>query len=221
MCRTATDNNALPSEGAISPRRRRFTLTDLLTFATALPVCIGVIEAVEFTAFNQSFEWFGIDWHSDVRHFLVDKVGVPSDFVAGYVTFAMTDLPAWVCYSMIALFLGLLRSKWSFPAGVAFIVAIFVRDLMSDYFSGLHGFVNLRLVSLFGVVVAALCFASTRRIRSTSHFPNRKPGRLTTAFTCLAIVALLAASAYGWWLVDLDYKAGIEVQRTFGSLIPK
>lgn len=219
MRQIPTTNDEPPDEDVERPRKYRYTLTDLLTLVTAMPVCIGVVAAVEFTAFNLSFEWFGIDWYNDVRHLLIDNVGVPSNFVARYVSGAMFDLPAWVCYAVIGLIFGLSRSKWSFTIAVSFILSIFVWDLMSDYFSGLHGHINRRLVSLFGVLVATLFFGVARKSRGRSHVAERGTGRLAKGFTCLALIASLGVSIYGWWLVDLDRKAGLEALDMFGELL--
>ncbi len=218
---TPTPNDEPPSEYVERPRKHRFALVDFLAFITSIPVCVGVVAAIEFTASNQSYEWFGIDWYNNVRHFLIDDVGVPSDFVTGYVSFAIVDVPAWICYAVTAFILGLLRSKWTFTIGVAFILSIFIWDLTSDYFSGLHGHINLRLVSLLGVVVAAMCFAFARRIRGRSRKPDRKNSRILMAFNCVAIVAMLAVAAYGWWLVELSREAGLEVQEWFSNAKPE
>ena len=182
-------------------RKIRFTLAHVLTFITAVPVCMGVVVAVESAASNQSYEWFGIEWRSNVRHFLIDSVGLPMNFVTGYVSFAMIDLPAWICYSVIALTLGLIRSKWAMMIGVTFIMSVFAWDLASDYFSGLGGQINTRLVSMFGVAVPALSFALARVVRGHTDVPKRKTGRVAIGFTCLAIVISLATSIYGWWIV--------------------
>ncbi|WP_425399795.1 hypothetical protein [Aeoliella sp.] len=210
----------MPDDAVVHPRTLRFTTADLFTLVSAIPVCIGVVAAVEFTAFEQSYEWFGIDWYSGVRHFLMDSVGVPPGFVARYVTFAMADMPAWFCYSIIAIALGLIRSKWALVVGTAFILSIFIWDLMSDCFSGLHAQTNLRIVSLFGVALAAACFAITRRIRGRSLVSDHKTGRSAMGITCLAIVLTLAVSMYGWWLVGLTRQAGLEVQEMFNDVMP-
>lgn len=201
-------------------RKHSFTLAGLLTFVTAVPVCIGIVAAVEFTASYQSYEWFGGAWYSDVRHFLVDRVGVPVSFVARYVSFAMIDVPGWVCCVAIAFVLGLIRSKLAFIVGVAFIPSVCVWDFTSDYFSGLHGHLNLRLVSLFGVSVIALSFAVSRRIRGGTQMREQKTGRIAIGFTCVAIGASLAVSQYGWSLVNLHREAGLEVQEMFRNAEP-
>jgi hypothetical protein len=221
MRRILTTNDESSAKSMARPRKHQFTLMDLLTFVTAIPVCIGVIAAVECTAFDQSVEWFGTGWYGVVRRFLIDNVGLPSNFVTGYVSFAMIDFPAWICYAMIASILGLIRSKWSLTIGVAFILSIFVWDLIFDSFSGLHGYINLRLVSLFGVVVAALCFAITRRIRGGSHAPDRTTGQLAKGLICLAILATLAVSIYGWWLVAVVREASSEHQEMLSNSNPQ
>lgn len=55
--------------------RHSFALADLFLFVSTIPVCVGAIAAIEFIAGNQSYVWFGIDWYSDVRHFLINDVG--------------------------------------------------------------------------------------------------------------------------------------------------
>jgi len=212
MYQPPTTNDEPPTEGAQRLRKHRFTLADLLTFVTAIPVCIGVIAAIEFTASKKSLNWFGSAWHSDVRHFLVDNVGLPLNFVTGYVSFALIDLPAWACYAAIALVFGVIRSNWSFTIGGAFILSIFVWDLMSDYFVGFHTWINFRFVSLFGVVLATSCFAVTRRIRGCSHVLARRTDRIAKGFIYLFIVATVAMSIYGWWIVDASRRVGLEFQ---------
>ena len=150
----------------------RFTISSFLTLVTALFVCIGFVAAVDFTAFHQSCEWFGIDWQDNTRSYLIDTVGLSSDFVCGYVTFAMIDLPAWVCYMIVASVLGLIRTKWGLITGLAFITSILLWDWTSDYFSGLHNMIYLRLVSLFGVTIVALCFVVAKKLRGRVTNPS-------------------------------------------------
>ena len=188
----------------------------MLTFVTALFVCIGFVAAVEFTAGNLSYEWFGIDWRSDTRSFLIDSVGLSTEFVCGYISFAMIDVPAWVCYTIVASGLGLIRSKRGLITGLALITSICLWDFTSDHFSGLQSNVNLRLVSLFGVAITAMSFFITRKLRGRLNEPtDRKPNRLLVGIGALTLVASLIVSAYGWWLVDLNRKAGLQVQEMF------
>ena len=196
-------------------KQLRFTLAELLWLTAAIPISVGVVAAIEFAAFIQSYEWFGIDWHSYVRDYLTSNIGMSPHFVARYITFAMHDVSAWVCYAFIALLLGLVRSKWAYIGGVAFVASILAWDFMSDYFSGMHHLIYLRLVSLFGVIVAGLFFLFARRIRGRKPASERKPGRIALGFTYLVLIAIFATSAFGWWFIDEDRKAGLEVQKIF------
>ena len=149
---------------------------------------------------------------------MIDNVGASVSFVTGYVSFAMIDVPSWVCYCVIAFGLGLLRTTWAFWSGVAFLVSIALWDLLSDFFSGLHGHVNLRFVSLFGVCLAAACFIVARRLRGgrseTSHI---SPTGFSMGVSVVALIGTLAVSVYGWWLIGLNRQAGIEIQEWFAK----
>ncbi len=61
-------------------------------------MCVGAVAAVELTASNLPFDWFSMDWYSSVRHFLVDNVGASVNFVAGYISFAITGTLAVSAY---------------------------------------------------------------------------------------------------------------------------
>lgn len=195
---------------------RRFTLSGLLFIVAALPICMGVVAAVEFTAWDVAGTWIGIDWWNAARQFLLDDVGLSADFVARYVTFALHDIAAWVCYCIIALALGIFRHAWAQRSGVVFLVSIILYDLLADYHSGLHHLLNLRLVSLFGVLLATICFLAGRKLPPALPAASpRKPSRLCLATWTIGIAAILAMSIYGWWLIEIGRQAGLEVQKLF------
>jgi hypothetical protein len=194
----------------------RFTLAQFLLAVLAIPVNIGVVAAVAFTASNQSYKWFGNDWFGEVRHFLIHSAGMSEAFVCGYVQFAMMHASAWVCYCVIAVILGLLRSKWSMPVGLTFVVSILVWDFLSDYHAGLHGYLDLRFVSLSGVILAAACFAAGRVVRGVYRpISEHRTSRLSRVVTAIALAGTIGFSVFGWWLIGLDRQAGREVQQWF------
>lgn len=192
-------------------RMYQLSVRDLLTFVTALPVSIGVVAAVESTANKLSDNWFGTAWYGDVRRFLIYKLSLPSDFVTGYVSHALIDLPAWTCYAALALILGLIRPQWSSTIGLAFVMSILAWDLLSDTFYGLHARINLRLESLFGAVLVSTFYAVARRFRRRVHITDNRPRRLEMSLMYFALAATFAISIYGWWLVDASRKEGHEL----------
>jgi hypothetical protein len=195
----------------------RFSLSDLLAFVTAIPFCVGAVAAIKFAACTTSYTWFGVAWYSAVREFLIYDVGMSASFVCGYVTFAMLDVPAWICYFAIASILGLIRSNWTYIIGIAFIAAILLCDFASNFFSGIYSNINLRLVSLFGAFGTATCFTIARKIRGNAFVSKRKVSRMRRVLTYLAIAVSLAVSVFGWWLIDVDRKAGLEAQKIIGN----
>lgn len=140
----------------------------------------------------------------DIRDFLLNQ-GISPNIVV-YITFALDDALAWLCYCIIALILGTLRNEWAFRLGIAFLISIGLRDFLYDCLGGVQWLLGLRLISLLGVLLAAATFALARTLRGGREPSGRKISALARVLWIIAVIGTIAVSVHGWRMIDVEHK---------------
>lgn len=199
-----------------SANRWNFLLSDMIVLSIGFLGCLGIVASLGFHFDELLNDFFGPEWKTDLHYWLGRSGVVPPPFLRSVFFFLLCDGVSFFPCCAVAGFLGLLDSRPARLIAWAFIAAIPMRQLYSDYFAGrfdLHWQVVLAMGTVYCLITVATtaCYLGSRKYRSSV------PSILTRCLTSKMLLAMLLVLATwgavdGWRILHLDRTAGLNSQ---------